>query len=565
MWLGVPIVRFFYDRQINMARNCFTVKSHLNLLIIAFISSLVLIIYSRTVLYGFVYIDDLQFVVNNPYLSQGFSKANLIWAFTSSTDISKYYIPVTWLSLILDYYLYGLHPGGFHFTNLLLHLSNSVLLFISLLKFTNRPYLCTIVACLFAVHPLHVESVAWISERKDVLSTFFFLLTILSYYYYTRRPGIKTYALVMFFFLMGILSKPMLVTLPFVLLLLDLWPSNRICFDLSLQSQKSIILKLLGEKIPFFIIIFVLSVMAYITQKKGHAITPFDLYPLWMRVENMFVAYWVYLKKMVWPTDLAVHYPYPGQMSYWIIAISCFMFLIVCFYSVKSIKRVPFVAVGWYWFVITLFPVAGIIIIGPYLIADRYAYISLIGIYMVVAWGINELIKKFPDLKTVVSGVCICVLLVLTFLSWHQVAYWENSETLFKRALMVDPDNSVAHHNLATYYDHNKQYLKAVRHYEAAIRISPTYVEAYANLGNTCFKLQDYNKAVKNYLEATALNPKHAVANNNLGIAYRYLNDFENGIKAFENALKIDPDYSSAKENLKLILIEKRDHDKNND
>jgi hypothetical protein len=183
-----------------MARNCFTVKSHLNLLIIAFISSLVLIIYSRTVLYGFVYIDDLQFVVNNPYLSQGFSKANLIWAFTSSTDISKYYIPVTWLSLILDYYLYGLHPGGFHFTNLLLHLSNSVLLFISLLKFTNRPYLCTIVACLFAVHPLHVESVAWISERKDVLSTFFFLLTILSYYYYTRRPGIKTYALVMFFF-----------------------------------------------------------------------------------------------------------------------------------------------------------------------------------------------------------------------------------------------------------------------------------------------------------------------------------------------------------------------------
>lgn len=297
--------------------------------------------------------------------------------------------------------------------------------------------------------------------------------------------------------------------------------------------------------------------MAYITQKKGNAITSFDLYPLQMRLENIFVAYWVYLKKMIWPNDLAVHYPYPGQQSYWIIAASFIMFMIVCFYSLKIIKKQPAVIVGWTWFIITLFPVIGIVVIGPYLIADRYAYISFIGIYMIAAWTIDIFIQKYPPLKKIILTATICILLHFTFLSWHQVQYWKNSQTLFERAILVNKNNNVAHHNLATYFDHNKQYKKAIQHYEKAIQLTPNFTQAYLNLGNTYFKVHNYKRAMENFLKVTRLNPKHAIAQNSLGVTFRYLNDFDNSIKSFENALKIDPYYKSAQENLKLILLEK--------
>jgi len=534
-------------------------NSYLHLLIMGGISILVFVVYHQTLFYDFVYLDDLQFVINNTHLSKGFSKENLIWTFSSSTDISKYYIPVTWLSFIMDYSLYGLNPGGFHLTNLLLHLVNANLLFIALLKFTKRTYLCTFVACLFAVHPLHVESVAWISERKDVLSTFFFLLTVLSYYYYTKQPSIRTYALVMICFLLGLLSKPMLVTLPFIMLLIDLWPAGRIRLgdSVTFPSTRPDFFQLLKEKIPFFIVISILSIAAYMTQEKGHAITPLSLYPMEMRIQNMPVAYWVYLKKMIWPTDLAVHYPYPGQMPYTVIVPSFIMFLGVCLYSLSAVKKHPFVTVGWWWFVITLFPVIGIVIIGPYLVADRYAYISMIGIYIILVWGVDALVQKFRKLRLWASLAGILIFSGLVLLSWNQVKHWENSETIFQQSLSIAPANSVAHHNLATYYDHNKNYPKAILHYEEAIRISPKYTEAYFNLGKTYFKTKEYRKAIKNFFKVTVLNPKHAVAYNHLGVAYRFVNDFDNGIASFQKAIKIDPGYDAAKKNLRLIRSEK--------
>ena len=370
----------------------------------------------------------------------------------------------------------------------------------------------------------------------------------------------NTYALVMICFLLGILSKPMLVTLPFIMLLIDLWPAGRIRFGggSAFSSIKPVLLRLLKEKIPFLIVISILSIAAYLTQEKGHAITPLSLYSMEMRIQNMSMAYWVYLKKMIWPTDLAVHYPYPGQMSYAVIVPSIVMFLGVCLYSLSTIRKHPFVAVGWWWFVITLFPVIGIVIIGPYLIADRYAYISMIGIYIILAWGAGAFVQKFQKLKAMACLAGVLILTGLTFLAWTQVKHWENSETLFRQALSIDPTNSVAHHNLATYYDHNKNYAKAIHHYGEAIRISPKYTEAYFNLGKTYFKRNEYRKAMKNLLKVTILNPKHAVAYNHLGIAYRFINDFDHSIASFEKAIKIDPNYKSAKKNLQLILSEKR-------
>ncbi len=522
------------------------------------ISSLVLIIYSKTVHFDFVYLDDPQFVINNFHLSEGFSLENIWWAFTSSTDISNYWIPITWLSFILDYNLYGLNPGGFHFTNFLLHLLNAILLFVCLLKFTQKSYPSAFVALLFAVHPLHVESVAWISERKDVLSTFFFLLTLLSYHYYLKSSRILTYLAVMGSFLLGILSKPMLVTLPFILLLIDFWPSKRVCFDSSLKSQKRIILKIIIEKVPFILVIIFLSFMAYITQKKGHAITPFYVHPPLMRIENLFVAYMIYLKKMVWPLDLAAHYPYPGQFPYRVIAFSVFAFTFISYYSLKKIKILPFIAFGWSWFIITLFPVIGIILIGPYLIADRYAYISLIGIYIAVTWSCAVTItNKYPQTKNGMIAISVGIILVLTVLSWRQVQYWENSEELFKRTFAINPHNSVAHNNLATYYNDRHQYLKAISHYQEAIRISPNYANAYYNLGNTFKNIQKYNKSIQNYLKAVELNPKNVEAYNNLGIAYFFVNDLDQSIISFRKALQIAPNYIIAKENLQRVLIEK--------
>jgi protein O-mannosyl-transferase len=531
---------------------------YLRIMICVLLSGAVLAIYLQAVHFDFVYLDDLQFVVNNPHLAEGFSAGNLLWAFGASTDVSKYYIPVTWLSFILDHTLYGLNPGGFHLTNILLHLGNAVLLYLALCRFTKRCYLSAVVAGLFAVHPLHVESVAWISERKDVLSTFFFMLTILSYHTYIKRPCRHTYLVVTLFFLLALLSKPMMVTLPLVMLLIDIWPARRVRFDdAPLQSQRPVLLRLAMEKVPFFIIIIVFSMMAYITQKKGHAVIPFSLYPLQMRLENMFVAYWVYLKKMLWPTDLAVHYPYPGKTSLWTVIPAVAAFAAACVMSVRSLRRHPFLTVGWWWFVITLFPVIGIIVIGPYLIADRYAYISLIGIYVLITWGVAAFITRFPRLKPIFITATALFLVGFSILAWTQVKHWENSETLFLRALFIDPQNSVAHHNLATYYHNHQAYGRAVQHYRAAVHISPTYTEAYFNLGNTYFKLGRYREARDSYRRVTELNPNHAPAFNRLGIACRYLSDFDEAIRAFETALAIDPYYASAHNNLKRIRAEK--------
>ena len=540
-----------------MTTNTFSIKSNPSLIILGVISGLIILIYSQTVHFDFVYLDDPQLIINNPHLSKGFSKDNIIWAFTSSTDLSNYWIPITWLSFIMDYKLYGLNPGGFHFTNLFFHLLNSILLFTCLYKLSNKIFLAAIVASLFAVHPIHVESVAWVAERKDVLSTFFFLLTILSYYYYVQFSGKLRFLAVILLFLMGILSKPMLVTLPFILLLIDFWPLQRVSLDIPLKAQKLKVLKLFGEKLPFFLIITILSVLTYITQKRGHAIVSFDLYPPLMRLENLFVAYMVYIKKTIWPFDLAIHYPYPGQMSFWLIFISVIIFIFIGVFSIVKIKKFPYIAFGWWWYVITLFPVIGIVIIGPYLIADRYAYISMMGIYVILAWGTEAFTQRFQRAQVPITIISITLIPVLAFLSWHQVKYWKDSEQLFKRAIAVNPDNSIAHNNLAAYYDHNKHYEKAVSHYKEALRISPNYANAYANLGDTFLKMQKNEKSIQSYSKAVKLNPNHAVAYNNLGIAYRNIREFDRSIKAFQNALNIDPHSTNTKVNLGLVLIEK--------
>ena len=486
---------------------------------------------------GFIGFDDPIYVYENAYVQSGLNWNSIRQAFSFSSELAKIsgnWFPVTWLSLMLDYQIFGLNPQGFHLTNLLFHVLNTILLFLVLLRMTKTLWPSAFVAALFAIHPLHVESVAWIAERKDVLSTFFWMLTMKAYSYYVEHPGFRRYFLVLLFFVLGLMAKPMLVTLPFVLLLLDYWPLRRfqeIKPDHKIQSEEvkkpadpeykwSLIYPLLWEKVPLFALAILSSIVTYIAQQNTGYVQSFEIFPMSVRIGNAFVSYITYIGKMIWPTNLDVFYPHPEGLIPWQVLGSVFLFIFITLAVIWKVKQSPYLATGWLWYVGTLVPVIGIVQVGGQAMADRYTYIPLIGLFIMVAWGVPELLKKWNHRKEILFALSVLSILCLSIITWAQVGYWQNSIILFDHTLKVTDYNWLAYDRRGNAYDVLGNYRQAIEDYDMLIAIRPDYPGAYLNRGFAYAGLGNYKQAIEDYDRGIEIKPGDAKAYYNRGLLY---------------------------------------------
>ncbi len=528
-----------------------------------FIICLVLItitlsVYLQVGSHGFVNYDDDKYLTENLYVQQGLTHQSIGWAFTATYRST--WQPVVWLSFMLGIELYGMDPGWHHLTNVMLHCANVVLLFLMLIFMTGEPWRSAFVAALFAVHPLHVESVAWVAERKDVLSMLFGLLCIVSYGWFVRRSNITAYFTSLLFFVMGLMAKPLLVTLPFVLLLLDWWPLGRFQTDCSTHQnaliQKKPVIVIL-EKIPFFIAAAGSCVVTYLAQHKGGAVAPLTLYPLFLRVENALVSYIAYIIKMIWPVNLAVLYPHPETVPLWQAAGSSILLVIITFFAVKTMRKRPHFAVGWLWYLGTLVPMIGIVQIGSHAMADRFTYIPLIGLYIIIAWESAELLKKSRYRVMLVSAGAVIIIGTLISISFKQVGYWQNSLTLFQHAVDVTEKNYVAHNNLGLALAQQGKITEAVSHYSASLRFNPEYADTHYNMGMALAQQGNTDEAIASYNEAFRIDPFNVRARNNLGILLFQQGRIDEAIHQFQQALRIQPDAVRIRNNLKKAVAVK--------
>jgi len=519
-------------------------------------------VYSQVQDHEFINYDDYQYIKDNWKIKSGLTSESISWAFT--TFYGYNWFPITWLSHIFDYQLYGLNPKGHHLTNLLFHIANALILFMVLLRMTGKLWRCAFIAAMFAFHPLNVESVAWVAERKNVLSTLFWLLTMWAYIHYAEKSTIKNYGLVLLFFALGLMSKPMLVTLPFVLLLLDYWPLRRLKLEqggsdneIPVKSQyhvKSEFLKLMLEKVPLFALATGACIVTFIAQQEGASINANSL-SLPTRLTNAVVSYLEYLKKMIWPNDLAVFYPHPeSTLAAWKWVVCFVMLVTITAISIKFIKKAPYFAVGWFWYLGTLIPVIGIVQVGVQAMADRYTYIPLIGIFIIVAWGVPELISKWHHKEKVLSVSVGIITLTLLITTWGQVSQWKNSITIFKHALKVANENSynsyLINYHLGGAFWNKRKTGEAISHFKMAIKINPDYAPTYNNLGIILGAEGKTEEEISYYKMAIQINPDFAKAHSNLGNALQKGKKNSEAISHYKMAIKINPDYANAHSNL---------------
>ncbi len=538
--------------------------NHRNLLVYLFLVVATSLAYWQLYSSDFVNYDDDYYVYENPHVKGGFTIENIKWAFTDGTFISNYWIPLTWISHILDFQLYGMNSAGHHLTNLLFHIANTLILLFVFKKMTGHFWQSTIVAAFFALHPLHVESVAWVSERKDVLSTFFWLLTMLVYVYYSERPGLNRYLWVSLFFVLGLMAKPMLVTLPFVLLLMDFWPLGRLQIGQainpnSIEAQRSSAFHLIFEKIPLFALTVAVSIAAYITQRKGGVVPGIDFEILKIQTANALVSYASYIGKMIWPSRLAVFYPHPGIFPIWQVIGALMLLVFLSVWFIRWGRKFPYLPVGWLWYLGTLVPVIGLVKISDFAMADRYSYVPLIGLFVIIAFGIPQLAAQWRYRKIGIAAFSIFLLTILVAITWKQVGYWKNSITLFEHARKVTNSPYLPHNNLGVAMFRQGRTEEAIEHYLQALRIKPDYVYAHYNMGNVLAKQGRTEEAIRYYLQALEINPFYEEAYNNLGLVLSKQGQIEEAIKHYLQALRIKPDYVKAHYNLGLALYSKGD------
>jgi tetratricopeptide (TPR) repeat protein len=512
--------------------------------------------FGQVLFYKFIDFDDNVYVTKNPHVQGGLSRQSIVWAFR--TPYASFWHPLTMLSYMLDYQLFGLNPFGYHLTNVLLHIANTLLLFIILNEMTGGFWKSAFVAAAFALHPLHVESVAWVAERKDVLSTLFWMLTMLAYLQYVRRPNIIRYSLTLFAFALGLMAKPMLVTLPFVLLLLDYWPLERLKESTDIRYKWSGPpgrIKLILEKIPFLILSAVFSVITIFAQKPKQALAM--VWSVAMRISNAMVSYLVYMRKTIWPSGLAVFYPYPGStLPLWQAVVAFVVLVGISVFVIRLIPRYKYLPVGWLLFAGTLVPVIGLVQIGSYAMADRFTYIPLTGLFIIIAWGADELMASRRRGKIALGISATAVLSALLICTGFQVRYWRDSVTLFKHAIKVTANNVVAYNGLGVTYDNLGRLTEAIEAFQQAIRIRPAYTDAYYNvvayngLGVTYDKLGRRQEAIEAFQQAIRIMPAYTDAYYNLGITYSNLGLWTEAIEAFQQAIKLKPDYVDAYNNL---------------
>ncbi len=503
--------------------------------------------------FDFIGVDDELYVTKNHHVQNGLTFEGIRWAFT--TFYAANWHPVTWLSHMLDFSLYGLNPMGHHWTNLQFHMANSLLLLFILFKMTGALWRSAFVAALFALHPLHVESVAWVAERKDVLSTFFGFLTIGAYYHYVQRPQILKYLLIILLFSLGLMAKPMLVTLPFILLLLDFWPLEQFSLQRSQPHKATLqrVLQLVREKIPLFIAVVISSVLTFLAQQSQGAVGSLAYFSIRARISNALVSYVRYIGKTIWPQKLSIFYPYPDFIPIWQAMGAAMLIAGASCLAVRYSKRYPYIAVGLFWYLGTLVPVIGLVQVGPQSMADRYTYIPLIGIFIIVAWGAWDLLEKQRRRKEILAVSATLILSILTVRTYFQVSHWENGITVFENAVRVTENNYWAYNNLGTAYG-KKNYDKAISSYNKALNIKPDYTAALFNLGTSFMEKGSFDKAVPYFNKALKIDPKDVDVHNNLGSIFFIRGKLDKASLHFNEILKIDPENADAHSNLANVL-----------
>jgi tetratricopeptide (TPR) repeat protein len=551
------------------------------------------VVFGQTLGYGFVNCDDDLYVYENPVVQKGLTWEGFRWALTYG-QIGHWH-PLTWLSHMLDCQLYGLQAGGHHLTNLLLHTATAILLFLVLRQMTGFLWRSAFVAAVFAIHPLRVESVAWVAERKDVLSAFFFMLTLGAYIRYVRRPPSKLrYGVVVLLYALGLISKNMLVTMPFVLLLLDYWPLNRLA-----GGSPRRLLRRVAEKIPLLVLAAGSCVATALVPEKLTA----GKLPFGLRMENAVMSYITYLWQMIHPAGLACVYPNPANyLPLWQVAGALGLLLALSGAAWAFRQTHPCLVVGWLWYLGMLVPVIGMVQISYYAHADRYTYLPQIGLYLLLTWAAADLCAGWRYRRGVLGGCSTIILMALIFCARAQTAYWRNSESLwthtlvctsdnfigqnglgnallkkgsvdeaiahFQKALQIIPDNAEACYNLGNALLKKGSVDEAIAHFQRALQIKPDYVEAHNNLGNALFKKGNVEEAITHYQKAQQIKPDYADIRNNLAVALAKVHgDYANtlvqmgrddeAIGEFRKALELFPDFADARHGLALILLQK--------
>ena len=506
-----------------------------------------LLLYLPVRQYDLVALDDAQYLAENRVVQAGLTWSGVKWAFTSW--YACHWHPLTWLSHMLDCQLFGADAGAHHFVNVLFHAANVVLFLIVWYRLTGLLWPAAIIAALFAWHPLRVESVAWVSERKDVLSTFFWVLTVGAYGRYVHRrkaadrPTMlslfrgRDAILVLFFFALGLMSKPMLVTLPFLLLLLDYWPLQRLSnFKLSSAS----LLALLLEKTPLFILAAASCGVTYLAQRSVTVVAIAD-FPWAPRLGNVVLAYAGYLLKMLWPVDLAAYYPMPSQVSLPRVIVAAIALVGITLWVIWRLKRQPYLFVGWFWYLGTLVPVIGLVQIGGQSMADRYTYVPLLGIFLMLVHGGRELSVRYRLNQPVMAGITGLILAGCILVTRHQLPFWRNSEAMFRRAVNVTEANAETQSGLACALAHQGRNSEAIPYFQAALQMDPAWAETHNDFAIALAGLGRSEEALKQYQEAVRLKPQTPVFRCNLGIQLERAGRFAEAISCYEEALRLDP------------------------
>ncbi len=557
---------------------------HQTVLIALGLAILTLGVFWRVTGHEFLNYDDGVYAAENPYVLGGLTSQGLVWAF--KTFCAGNWHPLTWVSLMLDAAVFGREPFGFHLMNLIFHLANVLLLFLLLNRMTHRPWRSAFVAALFAIHPLHVESVAWLPERKDVLSTFFGLLAILAYVGYVRRPSWGRYVPILLLFALSLMAKPMLVTLPILLLLLDYWPLRR-------SDQSSVISNQSGkagpstkhqapwifvlEKGPLFVLSAGSCVVAYIAQHASGAMANLDRIPVGLRIGNALESYVNYALKTVYPAKLAVFYPYPRSLDLFGVFGAAGLLIATTVLVMCAARTRPYLAFGWVWYVVSLLPVIGLVQVGAQAMADRYTYVPLIGLFIMIAWGIPELMVKWSNGQTVESSspinhqpstinhclplivVALAVVAAFSVRSYRQVSFWQDNRALFGHAIEVTKDNYLAHHNLGVALFQDGDLEGAKEHFAKAVRIRPEHTPAQCALGTVLMQTGRPKEAMRHLSEAVRLDNNLSDAHNSLGLLLAAQGRPKEAIAHYEQALRIEPQNPDTHFNMAAALAASRE------
>jgi protein O-mannosyl-transferase len=510
-----------------------------------------LAIYSQVRDFSFVNFDDPAHLTDNAHVRDGFTWGGISWAFTSG--YAGYWFPLTWLSYMLDCQLFGVRSGPIHITNAILHAISTLLLFAFLRRTTGARWRSAFVAFVFALHPLHIESVAWVAERKDVLSALFWMLTFWAYLKYTERQSLARYLLVFFMFCCGLMSKPMIVTLPLVLLLLDVWPLRRYA---SGKSNAGLVI----EKLPLFALSIATSLVTYVVQERGGAVSSVERIPIGARVENALVSYFIYIEKLFWPSHLAVFYPLPEMLTpghetnALLAALAGLAIAGITVLAVRAIRESPYLAVGWLWYLITLVPVIGLVQAGVQSRADRFTYIPMIGISIALAWGVSQLFDRMHWIKSALAIPVIAVCAAWSAVTWVNLGYWQNSIALFQHAIDVTDGNYIAYNNLGSALREDGRVAEALADFESAAAIQPQAPDIQENLGEALIAGGRAEEAEPHILEALRLRPDFAKAHVDLASALIRRGRIDDAESHYRAALLIQPDNAEAQYGLGGIL-----------